>query len=436
MPVLYCLNIAAFFLVVLIGPVYLTRRFKLGGLNLLTIPLFSLLPLSFTTGFSGPFFFLEGGWFNPYFQYALLVNNVHELFTALALVFVVSRLHRSAAFQARVARITAAGGPARPERMRTAALVFLGLYLASFVLLAQHSFSVAQWVADPRTGYQLHRTGAGQWFAFCITFLSVSLVLATVYARSAPQILWMAPGYLFLTYLLGSKGLIVSAALYVVIILTLRRYRYLNVVGLVILGGAGGLVFYNFFTTFGEVGLDQISQYSDYFVNAAHYYERYLNGTLPLFNGDIFLSSFWATVPRSLFPDKPYVYGTIKVSEIFFPGASEAKATPAFATVDYFADFGWPGVIGSALFSSSNLFLAVLYAVILPRLGTFNPENRRTHGRVLLYLFLLLVAPSFLLFFEVPLNFLVAAFVIATIEIANRLRVARGPAGAGAPAPI
>ena len=433
MPVLYSLNIAAYFAILVLGPIYLTRYFNLGGLNLLTIPLFSLLPISLTTAFSGPFFFLDGGWFNPYFQYALIVSNVHDLLATLTLICVVRILRRSAGFQARASRIMSAGGPAKPKRMRSAAMIFLGLYLISFVLLAQHSFSIAQWIASPRTGYQLHRTGAGEWFACCITFLSISLVLATVYARSTFFILWMAPGYLFLIYLLGSKGLIVGFALYIVIILALRRYQHFKLVGLVISGGAGVLVFYNFFTTFGQVSLDQISQYSDYFVNAAHYYERYLNGTLPLFQGDVFFSSFWAAVPRSLVPDKPYIYGVTKVAEVFFPGASEATATPAFPTIDYFADFGWLGVIGSALFSGSNLFLAVLYAAILPRLEAFNPENRQAHGRILFYAFLLLAAPSFLLFFEVPLNLIVAAFIIAVIELANRLQVSNEPAEVSQP---
>ena len=189
-------------------------------------------------------------------------------------------------------------------------------------------------------------------------------------------------------------------------------------------------------TTFGQVGLDQISTYSDYFVNAAHYYERYLDGTVPLFYGQIYFTSFWGAVPRALVPDKPYVYGVTKVAEIFFPGASEAAATPAFATVDYFADFGWLGVVGSVLFSTSNLLVVVLYAALLPRLKTFSVANQTSHGRILFYAFLLLVAPSFLLFFDFPLNLIVAAFVIAVIELANRVRYVPQAFQANTPEPI
>lgn len=423
MTLLYIINIALYFPIFGLGAAYLTRYFKLGWLNPLTIPLFAFLPVTFVTNFSGPFFFLKDGWFNPYFQYALLVDNVHTCLATLTIIFLIRQFHKGKMLSPFARRAAGAGGSAKPTRMYRAGLLFLGLFLLSFVLLAQHSFGIWDWIKDPRTGYQLHREGAGQWYALCVSFLSVSIVLATTYARSTHLVIGLTLPYLFCAYLLGSKGALIAFALYLLVILTIRRYAYLKPVALVVGGGALVLVASSFASAMGGVGIEQISRYSDYYVNAAKYYERYLNGGISLYHGEIFFSQFWALVPRSLYPDKPYVYGIIKVIEVFYPGAAEQTNTPAFATVDYFADFGWFGVIASALFSPQNFIVAFLAAVVLPRLQAFNQRNQITHSRVLTYLYLVMIAPFFLYYFDFPLNDILLAAIIGIIELANRVRV-------------
>ena len=439
MTALYVCNIAAFFLIALLAPVALTRRFGLGALNLLTIPVACLLPVNALTTLSGPALFLEDGCFNPYFQYALLVSNVHDLLAALVTVVVVVRLVRHPALRRAGERLAAGASAARPGRMRLAGAAFLALFLLSFVLLAQHSFSVAQWIASPRTGYQLHRTGAGQWFALCISCLSVSLVLATAYARSTHAILFLAPAYLLLCYLLGSKGIVIQFSIYVVVIFVVRRYRHFGAVAALVLVGATAGTAATFIggSASGQVDFQSIADYSDYYVNAAHYYQSYLGGSLPLFHGQVFLSSFWAVVPRFLYPDKPYVYGVINVVDVFYPGAAENTNTPAFATIDYFADFGWLGVVTSGLLGLSTLFRAVLYAVVLPRLREFDPHAAPggARSRLLAYAFLLLVAPDFLMLMDFPVNFIMCAFVVLVIEVANRLRYVGPPQAAPQGAP-
>lgn len=422
MQALYCLNLVGFLLVSLISPVYFTRRFHLGAWNLLTIPLLVTVPLGALTSFSGPYFFLADSLFNPYFQYAVLVSNVSGGLQAAALIFLVHQIQKSGAATRRLNWVLARGGEAKPDRMRYAAWVFLGLYFVSFLLLSQ-SFGVLNWIASPRTGYQLHRAGAGQWFAFAITFLSTSMILATVYVRSTHSILLLSPIYLLFVYLLGSKGFIVAFALYLVIILALRRYTYLKPVAIVIGGGAASFVVTTFVSSLGGFGLQEISQYSDYFVNAALYYKSYLNGGIPLFHGEIFLSNLWGLVPRGLYPNKPYVYGMIKVIEYFYPGSAEQTSTPAFSTVDYFADFGWLQVVVSALLSPQNFINALLYVVVLPRLGALNQQTRTAHSRILTYCFLILTAPAFLLYFDFPLNLILLLAIIGIIHVTNTLRV-------------
>ncbi len=420
---LYILNILLIPVLALAAPIYFTRYFRLGWINLLIIPVIVNLPVGLLTTLSGPAVFLADGLFNPYFQYALFVSNVYSLLGILTMIWIVRLLVRHPRASRFIERAARQGVSVRPERMRAAGWLFLGLFVVSFVLLAQPTYGLVNWILSPRTGYQLYRTGAGQWYAFAITFLSVSMVLATVYARSTYTVIAQAPIYLFGTYLLGSKGFIIDFTAYLVIILAIRQFRYFKPFALVVLVASTALVAYNLASAVGGYGLEEIASYSDYFVNAAKYYERYLDGSLPLYHGEIAFSSFWGLVPRALYPNKPYVYGVIKVIDVFYPGAAEASGTPAFATVDYFADFGWLGVFFNGIVNPANVMNAFLYALVLPRLAAFNIRNRIAHSSVLTYAFLLLVGPAFLFFFGFPLNIVLFYAIVKTIDVTNRLHV-------------
>ena len=422
MILLYLLNIVFFFAVAVFPAIYLTRLFRLGAVNLLTIPLAVGLPIGALTSFSGSYFFLEEGCFNPYFQYALLVNNVHTLAAGLTFVTLIRLFVTRRPLMRLTERFVISGGTARPERMRTAALLFLGLFVFSFLMLTK-SFGLVHWLADPRSGYQYHRTGAGQWYALCLTFLGVSMVLATTYARSTFSVLKLAPLYLGLIFFLGSKSFIIGFTLYLVNILAIRRFRYLTPFALVILGAGAVSTISTFVQSLGGFGIQEISSYSDYFVNAAMYYKDYLNGVLPLYHGQVTLSSLWDLVPRSLYPDKPYVYGTILIDEHYFPGAAAQTSTPAFATVEYFADFGWPQVVLSAIFSVPTVISAFIFAVLLPRLQTLNQNTQTPHSLFLTYIFINAIAPYFLFYFDFPLNAILFLFVTGLINFVNKVRV-------------
>ena len=433
MSILYVANIILFLIVSVFPPIYLSRQFRLGWVNLLTIPLAISLPITTLTSFSGPYFFLEDGCFNPYFQYALLVSNVHGLVGGLTLLALI-RLAVTWRPLIRLAdQVARSGGPVKPERMRAAAAVFLIFYAFSFLMLTK-SFGLGHWLADPRTGYQLHRTGAGQWYALCLTFLGVSMVLATTYARTTVRVLALAPVYLGLIFFLGSKSFIIGFTLYLINILAIRKFKYLTPVAIVILGAGAASTISTFVQSLGGFGLQQISSYSDYYVNAAAYYRDYLNGNYPLYHGQVTLTSLWDLVPRSAYPGKPYVYGNILVDEHYFPGAAAQTSTPAFATVDYFADFGWLQVIFTAIFNVPQLIGAGILSLMLPRLSALNLNNQLPHARFLTYVFVLLITPFFLYYFEFPLSTLLFLFVVGTINFVNKVRFS-APQPAEAPVP-
>lgn len=423
MSLLYVLNIIFFFATTIFPPIYLTRLFRLGWVNLLTIPLSVGLPIGALTSFSGPYFFLEDGCFNPYFQYALLVSNVHTLLSGITIILLIRWAITWRPLIRLSERIVRSGGPAKPERMRAAAVVFLVLYAGSFLMLTK-SFGLVHWLADPRTGYQLHRTGAGQWYALSLSFLCVSMVLSTTYARTTVRALALAPVYLGLIFLLGSKSFIIGFTLYLINILAIRKFKYLTPFAIVILGAGAVSTISTFVQSLGGFGIQEISSYSDYFVNASMYYREYLNGTYPLYHGQVALTSLWSLVPRSLYPGKPYVYGNILVDEHFFPGAAAQTSTPAFATVEYFSDFGWLQVVVSAIVNVPLFVGAGMLTLVLPRLAALNLNSRIPHSRFLSYLFILLVAPFFLYYFEFPLNSLLFLFVVGIINFVNKVRFA------------
>jgi hypothetical protein len=310
----------------------------------------------------------------------------------------------------------------RPERMILAARVFLGLFALAFVLLAQRSFGLINWLLDPRTGYQFHRTGAGHWYALAITFLAAAVVLTSLYTRSTHSAVLLFPVFLFCLYLLGSKALIVNFTVFFLIALWLRRYRYFK--ASVVVFGLGGvlLVGYTFVRGMGSLSAETVASYADYYVNAAYYYEEYERGRLPLFYGQVAFSNFWNLVPRFLYPDKPYVYGITLVNEYFYPGAAALTNTPAFSTVSWFADFGWPGVFLNAVLDFPTLLRAFLCVLVIPYFPAMRARPPIPYPRLVTYGFLMLLGPFFLAFFAFPLDWLLFLFIIIIIELLHRAR--------------
>jgi hypothetical protein len=226
------------------------------------------------------------------------------------------------------------------------------------------------------------------------------------------------PLYIASVYTLGSKGLVLDFAIYFIVILAIRNFRYFRIAafGMFVVGMA--LVASLLVASFGRLGIAQIAEYADYYVNAAKYYDSYLNGQLPLYQGEISLTNFWGILPRALVPDKPLVYGPIIISEHFFPDSAEEHFTPTFSTTENFADFGWPQDIVYGVFDPSNLLTAFLYALVLPRLSGLKVERR-----FLTYGFLWLAAPNYLQFFTPPLNLIVFVVIVSMISFINRVRL-------------
>jgi hypothetical protein len=80
--------------------------------------------------------------------------------------------------------------------------------------------------------------------------------------------------------------------------------------------------------------------------------------------GSAFLGQFWEMVPRSLYPDKPYVYGQFIIHETLDPGMLEkGRARGTLKWTKYYLDFGIIGVFFVGFFS--GIFKKISYDYFL-----------------------------------------------------------------------
>jgi len=271
---------------------------------------------------------------------------------------------------------------------------------------------------NPREGYQFHRSGAGFLWVLAISFLSVSFVLSTLYAKSRIKLFLIFFIYAFSAYFLGSKGIVLDFFLYFLIILWLTKYKKLKYIYIIMLPLVFGIMLYNFFSSAGSTDFKEVFSYFDHYVNATMYYEAYYTNKIDLFYGKVYFSDFWNLVPRGVYPNKPYVFGITHVNEFFFPGAAEETNTPAFGgAVNYFADFG---IIGVILFSFINPIKFISYFFLCQLLKNYTYETIVNNSYILL-LFILFTAPYFLFYLIFPLNMALFFFISVIILLFNRI---------------
>jgi oligosaccharide repeat unit polymerase len=403
-----------FIIILSVFPVYYqTKFFKLGWINPFTLLFLIGVPYNLFKQMLGPLFMLEKGHLDPYFNFSLLMQNVSLLVFCLILFFslkicrkIISRdlIYKFHSHKFKRVRLYRLGW------------LFLIVFFISFFLVANHSYGVINWINHPRTGYQLHRSGVGHFYALSISMISVSYVLFTISAKRNISVIFISIAFISLVSLLGTKGFMLSFFTYTIIILWFRKYRHLKV--LFIIGFS--LVTIVMLLNFGQFDYVSIAKYFDHHLNSVMYYKAYFSDNLDLFYGKIWITDFWSLVPRSIFPEKPYVYGVLHVNEYLFPGAAESTFTPAFGgPIKAFADFGVLGVILIPLLDITYyvyiLLTYLLYSNV--NLNTILDYSSK------IYLFLWLLAPAFLTFLPIPLNLVLFFLIVKTISIGSRVVV-------------
>lgn len=427
MEILYVLNLTAAF-TLLFWPIWFSRVvLRLPWLNPFTIATVIASPLPIMKLVGGPLVLIDDGLFDTGYQMAVLMSNLFTMAQAAGcVVFFFAcaslRIDRALPLQ----RVVLG-----PISLRRGMLFFLALYALAFVFLASAEFGIVNWLLNPREGYQLYRTGQGQWYALATSAMSVAFVLAVLWRPRPRWVLLSTAVCLALGYLLGSKGTLLLIFMSSAIFLWFLRWRHLT--SLIVLGAPllMILLLFNLYLALADgFGIQAILEYFDYYKNAADYYSAYLRGEVPLFLGEVSLSSLWAYVPRGLWPDKPFVYGILLVNEIFYPGAAEMTNTPAFGgAVEQFADFGVFGVLLFGFLSSQAIAMALISYVIFRRPGI-------QFDRITLPIAVLLIvqySPAFGAFFPGGLYLMLLLLVVASIIVLRAPRRRQRPHTANGP---
>ena len=418
MDLIYILNVIFIVFMTLYQAHYLSRYYNFGVINPITIELISSFPIFLMSHVLGPAFLLDDGVFDPYFNFAILMANIALVCKFILICITLHYLKKKFPFE----EVTAPSSvQPRTIGLKVSSVFFLVLFFISFFILANSSFGLFNWLAEPRTGYQAHRSGAGQWFLLSIVFIAISYILMTISLKKNSSIFITFFIYIFFAYFLGTKGVLFSIAQYTIILFWFRKYRYIKKLIMVFVPIAFVGMLINFFSGQSTVDMLDVISYFDHFQNSKMYYQAYFNGEIDLFYGQIAFSNLWALVPRALDATKPYVYGIILINEYFWPGEAERTNTPAFGgPVAEFGDFGIVGVIIFSLFSISTI-ANTLIAYFLYRKKNICIEDVLSKKRYL-YLFIWIFTQPFIAFFPFPLNIILFFNIIVIISIFNRLR--------------
>lgn len=406
---LFALNLLYNFTLEPLFLLFFARLLGIAYLNPYSITVFALLPVRLLWLLAGPSVHFTEGVFDGTYQYLILLENLHFTLRTGVAGLLILYLSRDDVVGRFIDRFHF--HPMSAERLRLCALLFFGVFLLSFVITASWSFGLLNWLMSPRTGYQLHRAGAGPFYAMAVSMIAVSYILAMLAASSQRRIIatWLI--YLPFVFLLGSKGYLV--------LYTITAFAFMLIYGFKIristVAAVGLVMSAAVLLNFGSADLVDIFLYFDYYSNSAYFVRAYQNGLTDLFYGDISSTEIIGAVPRALWPGKPFVYGATLLNEMFYPGMAEAGHTPAFGgPILAYADFGVPGVVLHGLTDWSYLGTVLMAFMLLTRLRDRGPLFVRTH-HFYIFLTMMMLAPGYLNFFQFPLNLGVMAFVAATI---------------------
>lgn len=305
-------------------------------------------------------------------------------------------------------------------------IFFFVLYISSFILLSKTNGGILNWISDPRYNYQNSREGNGIYYAFAISFLSIFSFFSLVYSiKNRFKLFLIIALNCFCWFIMGSKGFVIAYLQFFILYALIFNRKILPIwilplsfVLIIILS----IKLFNLenidFKTLNFFFTEVVFSYFDQIKVSIKYFENLDIGKMNLFYGEVFTSSFWTYVPRSFYPEKPYTYGTLLVNEALFPGSAELGNTPAFVEVIYdYLDFGFFGVIINSIF---NIYHITNTAVLLYFIKNNKTVNSNSH---ILFLGLLMIAPSFLFFFPFILKVIIYFVIIILVYNLNRLKL-------------
>jgi hypothetical protein len=278
--------------------------------------------------------------------------------------------------------------------------IVLFVLLLSSLLLSLYLQSVFkfEYILDPRRLYEQTRVGYGNIYFTVGTLIRIAFVMILFSSSSRLKKFFFGTVLFFLSLISGSKSYPYSLGLYTVSYLLIFKYgnSLPKRVVLPLLGLAVPLVLLLIklsFGDFGETPDDLLSKVSQI---VASYLNEGFNNTVLLINtfdarfGDHFYGSLLlednllSRMPRFLYPDKPYYFGSYRLSyEYFYKNTLANQGYVTFGRFGaLFTDFGYFGFLFTFVTSSISSYLSGYLLGLIIRI------NCSKYSFVLFYLLL------------------------------------------------
>lgn len=259
------------------------------------------------------------------------------------------------------------------------------LFLAAYIILTDF---VA--LTNPRMAYQAHRAGIGFVWAGFISLSTIWVVVRIINHRAMLKTFIV---YSIFCFLSGSKGLLFSALMpFLANPRVSQSFRIKMIIAFLPLSLVAFLILFGQFSA-SEGLLYRLSVYFDMFHQSVRVFEDYLADSFDFYFGKIYVSGLWQFVPRALYSEKPYAWGSASLVELYYPGMADTGHTPSFGkfTSD-FADFGYFGFLSAILNFEFAAILFSLYVI---------SSNWVANRKVYVISYAVLLAPGF--YFHLPL---------------------------------
>jgi len=282
------------------------------------------------------------------------------------------------------------------------AFVFLGLGLICFLMLMIKGGGGSLWLTDSRTAYQFFRKGAGGYYVFSQIFMYLSFVsfLFKLKKLKLKNIISLLTFFVFIFLFYGSKRSLVTLILMVIVFYS----YYVNNIK------KSYLFFFFFFIAafflitqflFSNLSVIDSINYFTYFDNMVLFLQK--NPDFTFMNGKSTFSNSWSLVPRSIYPDKPFVYGSAYISELVYPGSAASTHTiGVLPWAMYYLDFGYIGVFFGGLITGISLkYIQLLFMVkkdffIFLLFINYGISNILKHVPVFVFILLIVLSINYL----------------------------------------
>lgn len=220
--------------------------------------------------------------------------------------------------------------------------------MLSFIYLIIFTSGKTLWVLDPRTAYIEHRNGSGQYYAMFIWFINISFIIYLFEIRASENLKYYKlvvnlAIYLLILYFTGSKGAMITPIILAIFFYDLyyKKINFSTFFNLaIIITLLGSILIVNQMSSVAGIFI----YLSEYFNMTAEY--MHYSNDIGLYYGFSLLSEIYSMIPRSLFGDKPYIYGVLYIHDYITPGQAELGNT--FGIMPWarsYLDFGIFGVL-------------------------------------------------------------------------------------------